>query len=350
MTTEDARFNALMDSAFEYERQRETTRRQEDIRANSRFRVGATEDREVEEFVNRAVDGMGIEELANMVSEHDPEFGRTMMQYARDNTESEHGREDTRPSDGAIPPLSQDRERRITTLTDSIRARHRVEATEDTRLGELVNRMIEHDPELARTMLVHESESEETTRRTSALTKIRINKMVWVATRSAPVPRSDEDICGICLKAYKPGCMKIVPECGHECHMDCLDRWIHESDSCPTCRRVFVYTQPSVIPAEAKVITRALRRHAARGVERTSKAEKNAIMKEMEELRDMRHTFRDVVFQHERMKTTLMVIIPVLIFLFGLVFITMWWLLHIFKMLEEEASLKACAQFLGYPR
>lgn len=43
--------------------------------------------------------------------------------------------------------------------------------------------------------------------------------------------------CSICLADYNDtDLLKLLPDCGHMFHCDCIDRWFHVNPSCPVCR------------------------------------------------------------------------------------------------------------------
>ncbi|KAI4338721.1 hypothetical protein MLD38_023745 [Melastoma candidum] len=48
----------------------------------------------------------------------------------------------------------------------------------------------------------------------------------------------DDDACTICLLDYRlRDTVKIIPECDHYFHEDCLDRWLRTNATCPLCRK-----------------------------------------------------------------------------------------------------------------
>ncbi|PWA97208.1 Zinc finger, RING/FYVE/PHD-type [Artemisia annua] len=47
--------------------------------------------------------------------------------------------------------------------------------------------------------------------------------------------------CSICLGEFVDGeKVRVLPECSHEFHVKCIDKWLKEHTSCPNCRRCLV--------------------------------------------------------------------------------------------------------------
>ncbi|KAJ1689141.1 hypothetical protein LUZ63_013296 [Rhynchospora breviuscula] len=47
--------------------------------------------------------------------------------------------------------------------------------------------------------------------------------------------------CAICLVEFEEGDeIRKLPQCGHEFHIGCVDKWLRAQPSCPTCRREVV--------------------------------------------------------------------------------------------------------------
>lgn len=47
----------------------------------------------------------------------------------------------------------------------------------------------------------------------------------------------DNTCCSICLSDYKGSeVVKIIPDCGHMFHIDCIDEWLRRHATCPICR------------------------------------------------------------------------------------------------------------------
>ncbi|XP_020540836.1 putative RING-H2 finger protein ATL21A isoform X1 [Jatropha curcas] len=70
-----------------------------------------------------------------------------------------------------------------------------------------------------------------------------------VVGESRRLPNPDDYICSICLCEYKPEeTLKIIPECQHCFHADCIYEWLRLKASCPICRispQPLLPTQPS---------------------------------------------------------------------------------------------------------
>ncbi|KAK9665262.1 hypothetical protein RND81_14G101100 [Saponaria officinalis] len=60
---------------------------------------------------------------------------------------------------------------------------------------------------------------------------------VVVLGETGSVLKSDDDTCSICLSSYQPReTLKILPECLHRFHKDCIDQWLRSKGVCPICR------------------------------------------------------------------------------------------------------------------
>ncbi|URD94530.1 Zinc finger, C3HC4 type (RING finger) [Musa troglodytarum] len=43
--------------------------------------------------------------------------------------------------------------------------------------------------------------------------------------------------CSICLGDYRDtDVLQMLPQCGHQFHVDCINRWLRSHASCPNCR------------------------------------------------------------------------------------------------------------------
>lgn len=50
--------------------------------------------------------------------------------------------------------------------------------------------------------------------------------------------------CAICLTEYVNGDeIRVLPQCGHGFHVDCIDKWLGSHSSCPSCRQVLVISR-----------------------------------------------------------------------------------------------------------
>lgn len=88
--------------------------------------------------------------------------------------------------------------------------------------------------------------------------RTRIKKMdikalpVTVYCISSPFAGMD---CPICLAEFMDGeKVRILPECCHSFHADCIDTWLLSNPSCPSCRHSLLYilsTKPSGIALPA---------------------------------------------------------------------------------------------------
>ncbi|KAK4368231.1 hypothetical protein RND71_012023 [Anisodus tanguticus] len=47
--------------------------------------------------------------------------------------------------------------------------------------------------------------------------------------------------CAICLAEYVVGDeIRVLPQCGHSFHLQCIDTWLGSHSSCPSCRQILV--------------------------------------------------------------------------------------------------------------
>ncbi|KAK4340713.1 hypothetical protein RND71_039214 [Anisodus tanguticus] len=50
--------------------------------------------------------------------------------------------------------------------------------------------------------------------------------------------------CAICLVEYVEGDeIRILPNCGHRFHLQCVDTWLVSNSSCPSCRQILVVSR-----------------------------------------------------------------------------------------------------------
>ncbi|XP_074293687.1 RING-H2 finger protein ATL22-like [Silene latifolia] len=60
---------------------------------------------------------------------------------------------------------------------------------------------------------------------------------VIVIGASGRLTNPDDTTCPICLSDYCPQeTLKILPECNHQFHADCIDQWLRSKGVCPFCR------------------------------------------------------------------------------------------------------------------
>ncbi|KAK9147275.1 hypothetical protein Scep_006032 [Stephania cephalantha] len=58
-----------------------------------------------------------------------------------------------------------------------------------------------------------------------------------VLGESRRLPRPDDSTCSICLSEYRPNeTLKLIPECKHCFHVECIDEWLRVNAACPVCR------------------------------------------------------------------------------------------------------------------
>ncbi|KAL9237418.1 hypothetical protein vseg_011968 [Gypsophila vaccaria] len=49
--------------------------------------------------------------------------------------------------------------------------------------------------------------------------------------------KPDDNICPVCLSEYRPGeTLRLLPECLHRFHTECIDPWLRSKGVCPICR------------------------------------------------------------------------------------------------------------------
>lgn len=94
---------------------------------------------------------------------------------------------------------------------------------------------------------------EDVERTQTAIKKIDI-KALPVTRYYMDSPFAGKD-CPICLAEFTDGeKVRVLPECSHIFHVDCIDRWLLSNPSCPSCRHSLLYIllkKPSAIARTA---------------------------------------------------------------------------------------------------
>jgi hypothetical protein len=58
--------------------------------------------------------------------------------------------------------------------------------------------------------------------------------IVYTATSNPPAVSTD---CPICLAEFADGeKLRLMPNCSHSFHVECIDQWLFSHSSCPLCR------------------------------------------------------------------------------------------------------------------
>lgn len=64
----------------------------------------------------------------------------------------------------------------------------------------------------------------------------------------------DKTCCSICFSDYKGSeVVKIIPDCGHMFHIDCIDKWLRRHATCPICRTAPLPSRSALSLAQAVV-------------------------------------------------------------------------------------------------
>ncbi|MBA0861045.1 hypothetical protein Goshw_023872 [Gossypium schwendimanii] len=65
---------------------------------------------------------------------------------------------------------------------------------------------------------------------------------------------STDTCCSICLNDYKGSdSLRMLPNCGHLFHLECVDHWLRLQSTCPVCRTSPIPTPLSMPPADDHV-------------------------------------------------------------------------------------------------
>ncbi|CAI9287435.1 unnamed protein product [Lactuca saligna] len=83
-----------------------------------------------------------------------------------------------------------------------------------------------------------------------AATNLQASGLAKRAIKKIPVARfrmrrgGSATECSICLGDFVNGeKVRVLPECNHEFHVKCVDKWLNEHASCPNCRRSLIPTK-----------------------------------------------------------------------------------------------------------
>ncbi|CAN0865360.1 RING-H2 finger protein ATL78 [Linum grandiflorum] len=72
-----------------------------------------------------------------------------------------------------------------------------------------------------------------------------------IVTFSSAGSNDVDDECVICLSEFAAGDrVKILPKCNHGFHVKCIDKWLGDHSSCPTCRHCLVDTCRKIVGGE----------------------------------------------------------------------------------------------------
>ncbi|XP_043695153.1 RING-H2 finger protein ATL78-like [Telopea speciosissima] len=86
-------------------------------------------------------------------------------------------------------------------------------------------------------------------RETNTGVKKKALKLFPVVAYSAELklPGLDTE-CVICLSEFAPGeRVRVLPNCNHGFHTRCIDKWLLEHSSCPTCRHCLIDTCQKIV-------------------------------------------------------------------------------------------------------
>ncbi|KAL3521237.1 hypothetical protein ACH5RR_019386 [Cinchona calisaya] len=73
-----------------------------------------------------------------------------------------------------------------------------------------------------------------------------ISKLPIILHRSSPAANVNEaGECAICLAIFQDGeKVKVLPNCHHFYHSECVDEWLRTQSSCPICRAALLVDSP----------------------------------------------------------------------------------------------------------
>ena len=72
----------------------------------------------------------------------------------------------------------------------------------------------------------------------TAATQREISRRKAAMVREAVRPDENNKIhpCSICLQDYEDGIGATVPSCKHQFHVNCLEKWLEQKNTCPLCQ------------------------------------------------------------------------------------------------------------------
>ncbi|TXG74427.1 hypothetical protein EZV62_003006 [Acer yangbiense] len=78
------------------------------------------------------------------------------------------------------------------------------------------------------------------------------NMDITTASRANMVPTE----CSICLGVFEDEDeLKVLPECNHAYHSDCLDKWLNSRSSCPLCRASLEISLDEIVIIPSQITT-----------------------------------------------------------------------------------------------
>ncbi|KAJ9173531.1 hypothetical protein P3X46_016654 [Hevea brasiliensis] len=79
-------------------------------------------------------------------------------------------------------------------------------------------------------------------------TVIQALPTMFYDSSTSPGPSANSE-CSICLAMYENGDkLKVLPQCHHFFHGECVDRWLHSWTACPLCRATLLDSSTAAAP------------------------------------------------------------------------------------------------------
>ena len=99
----------------------------------------------------------------------------------------------------------------------------------------------------------------------TGLKKAAMKALPIVAYRSvSKLPRGLATDCPICLAEFGEGeKMRVLPNCNHGFHMECIDKWLNSHSSCPVCRHSLNLVSQNKKPSGTAPISEAVESNSA---------------------------------------------------------------------------------------